>query len=100
MDMTKSLGTNATHAMSVLRAQNQAIATGSPIEFDQRSMSPWYRHWSKGVEQVVWFEDIRSFIKKYQLIDIYNLSGTTFWQISLAAPQNWEYLSRNIVVVK
>jgi spore germination protein len=96
----KVVGTNATRAMSVVSAQNQAISTGSPIQFDQRSMSPWYRHWSSGVEQVVWFEDIRSFIGKYRLIDVYQLSGTTFWQISLPAPQNWSYLSRNIVVSK
>lgn len=96
----KVVGTNATRAMSVVSAQNQAISTGSPIQFDQHSMSPWYRHWSAGVEQVVWFEDIRSFIEKYQLIDVYQLSGTTFWQISLPAPQNWAYLSKNIVVSK
>ncbi|SDN45522.1 LysM peptidoglycan-binding domain-containing protein [Bacillus sp. OK048] len=96
----KVVGTNVTHAMSVVSAQNQAISTGSPIEFDQRSMSPWYRHWKSGVEHVVWFEDIRSFIEKYRVIDVYNLSGTTYWQISLAAPQNWVYLRRNITVVK
>ncbi|MEH7494576.1 glycosyl hydrolase family 18 protein [Neobacillus niacini] len=96
----KVVGTNTTRAMSIVAAQNQAITTGSTIEFDQRSMSPWYRHWSAGVEQVVWFEDIRSFIEKYRLIDVYQLSGTTFWQISLPAPQNWAYLSKNITVLK
>lgn len=96
----KVVGTNVTRAMSVVSAQNQAISTGSPIQFDQHSMSPLYRHWSAGVEQVVWFEDIRSFIEKYRLIDVYQLSGTTFWQISLPAPQNWAYLSKNIVVLK
>lgn len=96
----KVVGTNATRAMSVVSAQNQAISTGSPIQFDQHSMSPWYRHWSAVVEQVVWFEDIRSFIEKYQLIDVYQLSGTTYWQISLPAPQNWAYVSKNIVVLK
>ncbi|MEH7274490.1 glycosyl hydrolase family 18 protein [Neobacillus vireti] len=96
----KVVGTSTTHAMSVLAAQNQAIRTGSPIEFDQRSMSPWYRHWSTGLEHIVWFEDIRSFIAKYRLIDLYNLSGTTFWQISLAAPQNWAFMSKNITVLK
>jgi spore germination protein len=96
----KVVGTNITHAMSVLSAQNQAISTGSPIQFNLHAMSPWYRHWSAGREQVVWFEDIRSFIEKYRLMDVYNLLGTTFWQISLAAPQNWAYLSKNIVVIK
>jgi spore germination protein len=96
----KVVGTNATHAMSVVAAQNQAISTGSPIQFDQRSMSPWYRHWSTGVEHIVWYEDIRSFIEKYRMMDVYQLSGTTFWQISLAAPQNWAILSKNIAVLK
>lgn len=96
----KVVGTNATQAMSVVTAQNRAISTGSPIQFDQHSMSPWYRHWSEGVEQVVWFEDIRSFIEKYRLMDLYQLAGTTFWQISLPAPQNWAYLSKNIIVSK
>jgi spore germination protein len=92
----KVVGTNATRAMSVVSAQNQAISTGSPIQFDQRSMSPWYRHWSARVEQVVWFEDIRSFIEKYRLMDVYQLSGTTYWQISLPAPQNWAYLRKKL----
>jgi spore germination protein len=96
----KVVGTNVTRAMSVVSAQNQAISTGSQIQFDQHSMSPWYRHWRAGSEQIVWFEDIRSFIEKYRLIDVYQLSGTTFWQISLPAPQNWAYLSKNIVVLK
>lgn len=96
----KVVGTNATQAMSVVAAQNKAILTGSPIQFDQHAMSPWYRHWSAGVEQVVWFEDIRSFVEKYRLMDIYNLLGTTFWQISLPAPQNWAYMRKNIAVMK
>jgi spore germination protein len=96
----KVVGTNVTRAMSVVSAQNQAIITGAPIQFDQRSKAPWYRHYRAGVEHIVWFEDIRSFIEKYRLMDLYQLSGTTFWQVSLAAPQNWAYLSKNIAVSK
>jgi spore germination protein len=96
----KVVGTNATRALSIATAQNQAISIGSPIQFDLPSMSPWYRHWSTGVEHVVWYEDIRSFIEKYRLIDRYQLLGSTFWQISLAAPQNWNYLSKNSSVMK
>lgn len=91
---------NKTHAISVLAAQNQAISTGSSIQFDNTAKAPWYRHWQGVEEHVVWFEDIRSYIEKYKLIDIYQLVGTTFWQISLAAPQNWAYLGKNITVVK
>ncbi|WP_342431762.1 glycosyl hydrolase family 18 protein [Neobacillus sp. FSL H8-0543] len=96
----KVVGTNTTHALSVLAAQNLALSTGSPIQFDETAKSPWYRYWVNNVEHVVWFDDIRSFIEKYRLLDRYQLSGTTFWQISLPAPQNWAYLSRNITIVK
>ncbi|MFD0826044.1 LysM peptidoglycan-binding domain-containing protein [Neobacillus sp. M.A.Huq-85] len=96
----KIASTHATHALSVLAAQNQAIATGQQIQFDITAKSPWYRYWKNNEEHVVWFEDIRSYLEKYKLMDVYLLLGTTFWQLSLPAPQNWEYLNQNISVVK
>ncbi|WML40032.1 glycosyl hydrolase family 18 protein [Neobacillus sp. OS1-2] len=96
----KVVHTNATHARSVLAAQNLAISTGSSIEFDNSAKSPWFRYWHGVEEHVVWFEDIRSYIEKYRLMDVYQLVGTTFWQISLPAPQNWAYLRKNIAVLK
>ncbi|MDQ6598975.1 LysM peptidoglycan-binding domain-containing protein [Bacillus salipaludis] len=96
----KIASTHSTHALSVLAAQNQAIATGQQIQFDNSAKSPWYRYWKNLEEHVVWFEDVRSYMEKYKLMDVYLLLGTTFWQLSLPAPQNWEYLSQNISVVK
>lgn len=96
----KVVHTNTTEALSVLAAQNKAISIGTSIEFDKTAKSPWYRYWNGMEEHVVWFEDIRSYIEKYQIIDIYQLVGTTFWQISLPAPQNWAFLSKNIKVMK
>ncbi|MCM2532201.1 hypothetical protein NDK43_07055 [Neobacillus pocheonensis] len=96
----KVVPTNATHALSVLAAQNQAILISAPIQFDATTKSPWYRYWKGTEEHIVWYEDIRSYIEKYKLIDVYELVGTTFWQISLPAPQNWAYVNRNIAVVK
>lgn len=96
----KVVPTNATHALSVLAAQNQAILISAPIQFDATTKSPWYRYWKGTEEHIVWYEDIRSYIEKYKLIDVYQLVGTTFWQISLPAPQNWAYVNRNIAVVK
>ncbi|MEH7745564.1 LysM peptidoglycan-binding domain-containing protein [Neobacillus drentensis] len=96
----KVVGTNQTRALSVTAAQNQAIAVGGPIEFDPTAKAPWYRYWPSGKEHIVWFEDIRSYIEKYNLMGLYRLAGTTFWQISLPAPQNWAYLSKNFNVVR
>ena len=96
----KEVTTNTTKSLSVLAAQNQAISNKVSIQFDNPAKSPWYHYWSGTKERIVWFEDIRSYIEKYKLIDIYKLVGTTFWQISLAAPQNRAYLSKNITVLK
>lgn len=96
----KDAKTNATQGLSVLAAQNQAISKKVAIQFDDLARSPWYRYWSGTQERIVWFEDIRSYIEKYKLIDIYKLVGTTFWQIGLSAPQHWAYVSQNVTVVK
>jgi spore germination protein len=96
----KEVGTNTTQALSVLAAQNQAISKRVTIQFDNTAKSPWYSYWRATKENIVWFEDIRSYIEKYKLIDMYKLIGTTYWQLSLPAPQNWAYLSKNITVLK
>src|SRR3954447_7054830 len=81
----KRVSTNQTQALSVQGAQNQAIMKGSPIQYDEVSQSPWYQYWEGAGQQIVWFEDIRSYIAKYKLMDQYQLLGTTFWQLSLPA---------------
>ncbi|MEH7442187.1 LysM peptidoglycan-binding domain-containing protein [Bacillus sp. JJ1122] len=90
----KVVGTNQTKSLSGLQAQNLAITTGSIIQFDQAAKSPWFRYWKGTEEHIVWFEDIRSYIEKYRQIDLYQLFGTTYWQMSLPAPQNWAYLEK------
>lgn len=96
----KVVPSNKTTALSVQAAQNLALTTGAPIQYDAIAKAPWYRYWRGTEEHVVWFEDIRSYIEKYNLMDIYQLYGTTFWQISLPAPQNWEYVKSHINVIK
>ncbi|MDQ0411870.1 LysM peptidoglycan-binding domain-containing protein [Mesobacillus stamsii] len=86
--------TSRYHAVSVLAAQNLAISTGSVIEYDNAAQSPWFRFWRGTEEHIVWFEDIRSYIEKYKLIDLYGLYGATYWQLSYKAPQNWAYLHK------
>jgi len=96
----KTVKSNQTRALSVQGSQNQAVTTGSSIQFDNTAYSPWYRYWRNTEEHIVWFEDIRSYIAKYRLIDLYQIAGTTYWQISLPAPQNWAFLQRNMNVKK
>ncbi|WP_226676706.1 LysM peptidoglycan-binding domain-containing protein [Mesobacillus jeotgali] len=94
----KVVSTNQYRALSVLDAQNLAISTGAVIQFDTAARSPWFRYWKGTEEHIVWFEDIRSYIEKYRLIDLYQLNGATYWQLSFKAPQNWSYLDKVDVI--
>ncbi|HWL23849.1 MAG TPA: chitinase, partial [Ureibacillus sp.] len=89
---------NTTTALSVNGAQNQAISANTVIEFNKIAASPWYRYWKGMEENIVWFEDIRSYQEKYNLVDQYQLLGVTYWQLNLPAPQNWAYLNNHFIV--
>lgn len=89
---------NTTRALSNLAAQNQAISLRTTIHYDNTAKAPWYRYWQGARAHVVWFEDIRSYIEKYKLIQFYRLNGTTYWHIGLPAPQNWAYLNDSMKV--
>ncbi|SEM13361.1 spore germination protein [Mesobacillus persicus] len=91
---------NTTIARSVMAAQNVALAHWRPIQYDERADSPFYQYRQNDQEHFVWFEDIRSYIAKYRLIDLYGLLGTTFWQLSLPAPQNWAYVRDRVNIIK
>ncbi|MCM3570353.1 glycosyl hydrolase family 18 protein [Neobacillus mesonae] len=96
----KLVPSNQTVMLSVLNAQNQAISKWVSIQYDNTSKAPWYRYWQDRNEHVVWFEDIRSYIEMYKLVDLYQLAGSTYWELSFSAPQNWAYLGNNISVIK
>ncbi|WP_349238817.1 glycosyl hydrolase family 18 protein [Niallia sp. Man26] len=96
----KVVATNATQGVSVLAAQNTAISLLTDIQYDNAAKSPWFEYWSGNNQHIVWFEDIRSYLEKYKIIDVNKLAGTTFWQISLPAPQNWAYLQREVTIIK
>lgn len=49
-------------------AQNYAISIGADILYDPAAASPHYMYYEAN-PHVVWFEDIRSYSKKYQLVD-------------------------------
>lgn len=91
---------NQTRALSAQSAQNLAITTNTEIHFDRKAASPTYSYAQEKSEHIVWFEDIRSIAEKYQVIDAYELAGTTYWHIGLRFPQNWAYIQQNILVIK
>ncbi|MCM3760960.1 glycosyl hydrolase family 18 protein [Alkalihalobacillus oceani] len=92
--------TNESSGLSALGAQNLALDRGAVIEFDMTALSPHFAYWQEEGRHLVWFEDIRSYVSKYQLVDLYGLLGVTFWEVRLPFPQNWAYMKQHIMVLK
>ena len=75
-----------------------AIANGVPIQFDEVALSPYFHYISEGLEHEVWFEDVRSINEKFNLIEQYQLRGTSYWQIMQLFRANWLLLADRFAV--
>lgn len=58
-----------------------AITNGVEISFDETAQSPYFHYVSDGITHEVWFEDARSILAKYRLLQEYGLHGFGCWQI-------------------
>lgn len=67
---------------------------GSEIQFDQTAQSPYFDYWDReGRKHIVWFEDVRSIEKKFDLMDEFSLLGGGYWNIMRPFAQNWAFVS-------
>ena len=93
-------GVTAATTVGNVEAVQIAIANGVPIQFDEISMSPFFRYWEAGVEHEVWFEDVRSLQAKFGLISEYGLLGAGYWQIMRWFRANWLLLADTFWLLK
>ncbi len=66
-----------------------AIQNHAEIQFDERAQSPYFQYSRDGIEHEVWFEDVRSIQKKFDLIKEFGLRGAGYWQIMRWWRANW-----------
>lgn len=78
-----------------------AEANNAVIQYDNAAETPYFEYIAAdGSEHVVWFEDIRSIQKKFQLINELNLRGGGYWNLMRTFNQNWAYLSYEYYIAK
>jgi spore germination protein len=87
-------------ALSVNAAQNLALSHFSLIHYDVKNESPYFYYTQDSRQHIVWFEDPRSLLAKYRLLEAYELPGVAFWRLGFNFPQNWAYIKDNIQVLK
>ena len=74
-------GQTAARTISSVEAVELAKLVGAEIQFDDQAQSPWFQYTNEGVEHIVWFEDVRSWQAKLDLLREYDLTGLGIWQI-------------------
>ena len=75
-------GTTAARTIGSIEAVDIARRNRTNIIFDNPSQSPWFQYTDRqGVRHVVWFEDVRSWQAKFDLIKEYGLTGVGIWTV-------------------
>lgn len=82
-------GTTAATTIGNAQAIEIARANGAEIQYDERSMAPWFTYRSGGITREVWFEDVRSIQAKFDLIREYGLAGGGYWNLMRPFRANW-----------
>ncbi|MGE4282266.1 MAG: LysM peptidoglycan-binding domain-containing protein [Clostridia bacterium] len=71
------------------------------IHYDTISQSPYFNYFdSNEKEHIVWFEDARSVLAKYELIHHLGLRGVSYWVLGRSFPQNWAVLDELFSIKK
>ncbi len=74
-------GQTVARTIGNVEAVELARRVGAEIQFDEGSRSPFFVYTNRGVPHEVWFEDVRSWQGKFDLLREFGLAGVGIWQI-------------------
>lgn len=75
-------------------AVRRAAEYNTEILYDETAMAPYYYYMKDGISHVVWFEDVRSIMAKYDLIAEYGFRGAGYWNLMREFRPNWLYVNQ------
>jgi spore germination protein len=80
-----TIGRNGAHAMAYNDVISTVFSTGSQIQLDQASQSPFFTYQGR----IVWFENSTSLKAKVNLVSNYGLAGWGGWRLGQEDPNFW-----------
>jgi Predicted glycosyl hydrolase len=88
-------------SLGLLEAVQRAAKYGAIIKYDQKSQSPYYNYIDENRNShVVWFEDARSILAKFMLVNRAGLRGVSYWALGKSFYQNWFLLNDMFKITK
>ena len=88
-------GQTVARTIGNVEAVELARRVGAEIQFDEPSQSPWFSYQNRGVDHVVWFEDVRSWQAKCDLVAEFGLTGVGIWQLQSLFRAGLDLLGEN-----
>ena len=87
-------GESRAESISNSGAVELAIAEGAEIQFDETAQTPWFYYTADdGSVHEVWFEDPRSSLAKFRLVQEYGFRGLGYWNFMRPFPANFSLLN-------
>lgn len=93
-------GVTRARTIGNVEAVRIAVNQGVQIHFDEIAQTPFFKYELDGITHEVWFEDVRSLQKKFDLIKEFGLRGPGYWQIMQLFRANWLLLEDNFIIKK
>ncbi len=93
-------GVTRARTIGSVEAVRIAVNQGVQIHFDEIAQTPFFKYELDGITHEVWFEDVRSLQKKFDLIKEFGLRGPGYWQIMQLFRANWLLLEDNFIIKK
>lgn len=93
-------GVTYANSLSINSALRLALDSGTVIQFDEPSQSPYFNYTTNSVEHIVWTIDARSFDALVNLVREYNLEGAGIWNLMIYAAQLWLIIDSQFDSVK
>lgn len=87
-------GETVAETIGNLEAVRRAAYYNTEILYDETAKAPYYYYSRDGISHVVWFEDVRSIVEKYNLIAEYGFRGGGYWNLMREFRQNWMYVNQ------
>ncbi len=99
-----SPGLTSVYSLTLERAVDLAYITGSEIQFDEISQTPFYTYVAErngiNITHIVWFIDVRSINALLDLVIKYQLRGIGIWNITVYSPQLWLVINSQYEIEK
>ncbi|MBE5961648.1 MAG: LysM peptidoglycan-binding domain-containing protein [Lachnospiraceae bacterium] len=86
-------GVTKAQSIGNLQAVQIAADNGAVIQYDERAQSPYFNYTADTIEHEVWFEDVRSLNRKFELASNNELLGFGYWSLMKPFRANWLLLN-------